>query len=501
MFLSFQKIGTVPIYLKEGVMNKKVFSILCLIFFLCWTASNFAQTSDEIKIDYTEAFRLIDIWLEAQRDYDHLPGISAAIVDNQDVIWAKGYGLADIEKNVSTDPGTIYSICSISKLFTSVAIMQLRDSGKLRLDDRIADVLPWFNLQQQLEDSGPITIRSLLTHSSGLPRESDYPYWTGPDFTFPSREQIKAKLGSQKTLYRASTYFQYSNLGLTLLGEIVAEVSGKSFDLYIKENIFDPLRMADTRTKMPESLWRGKLSTGYSALKRDGNRDMVKLFQARGIAPAAGFSSTVLDLARFASWQFRLLQNGGEEILKASTLREMHRVHWVDPDWETTWGLGFSVREVDGRTMVGHGGSCPGYRSTLNIDAHKNLAFIVMINAQGVSPNKYATGMREILKKAASIKKEEKTKGVDLEDYSGSYDEQPWWGETAVIPWQGKLALVGLPSENPGQNLTLLKHIEGDTFRRIRKDETLGEEVVFERDESGKVIRMWQHSNYNNKIK
>ncbi|MGD2294763.1 MAG: serine hydrolase [Candidatus Aminicenantes bacterium] len=480
-------------------MNKKALSFLFLLIFLCWAAPfTITAEEDKEKPDLSDAFRLIDIWLEAQRDYDSLPGISAAIVDNQEIIWSKGYGMADIEKQVKAEPGTIYSICSISKLFTSVAIMQLRDAGKLRLEDRVKDVLPWFNLQQEYEDTGPITIRSLLTHSSGLPRESDYPYWTGPDFPFPSREQLKAKLGSQKTLYPASQYFQYSNLGLSLLGEIVAEVSGIPFEQYIQENILKPLRLADTRTKLPESLWRAKLSTGYSALKRDGSRDMLPLFQAEGIGPAAGFSSTVLDLARFASWQFRVLEKGGEEILKASTLREMHRVHWVDPDWRTTWGLGFSVREVDGRTMVGHGGSCPGYRSTLNIDPFKKQAFIVMINAQGVSPNKYATGMRDVLKKASSHKNEVT---IDLEAYSGYYNAQPWWGETVILPWYGKLAVLGLPSENPAQSLTLLKHIEEDTFRRIRRDETLGEEVFFERDDSGKVVRMWQHSNYKDKIR
>jgi CubicO group peptidase (beta-lactamase class C family) len=268
---------------------------------------------------------------------------------------------------------------------------------------------------------------------------------------------------------------------------------------YIEENILKPLQMNDTRTYMPESLWRGKLSTGYSALKRDGKRDQLALFQAKGIAAAAGFSSTVEDLARFASWQLRLLKNGGQEILGASTLREMQRVHWMDPDWETTWGLGFSVYKVDGKTMFGHGGSCPGYRSTLMIDPTKKQAFIVMINAQGVSPNKYARGMREILKKAA--KKEETKTDVDLEAYAGYYNAQPWGGETAVIPWQGKLAVFGLPSDNPAERLTLLKHIKGDDFRRLRDDETLGEEVIFERDKSGKVVRMWRNSNYSDKIR
>jgi CubicO group peptidase (beta-lactamase class C family) len=481
--------------LKKTLISAPIFLLVLVL--ICISP---AFTKEKAKPDFSEAIRMIDTWLEAQRDYDNLPGISAAIVTDQEILWSKAYGMADLEKKVSSSPSTIYSICSISKLFTSVAIMKLRDAGKLRLEDLVADHLPWFNLQQQFPDTGPITIRSVLTHSSGLPRESDYPYWTGPDFPFPTQKQVKAKLGSQKTLYSPSTYFQYSNLGISLLGEIVAEVSGMPYENYIEENILKPLRLANTRTKLPESLWRGKLATGYTSKKRDGSRSMLPLFQAKGIAAAAGFSSTVEDLARFASWQFRLLEKGGEEIIKASTLREMHRVHWVDPDWKTTWGLGFSVWEVDGKTMVGHGGSCPGYRSTLTIDPSKKQAFVVMINAQGVSPSRYATGMREILKKAKDKDEKEKA-AVDLEDYAGHYDAQPWWGENAVLPWQGKLAIFGLPSENPAESLTLLKHIKGDTFRRVRKDETLGEEVVFERDKSGKVVRMWHHSNYENKIR
>jgi CubicO group peptidase (beta-lactamase class C family) len=481
-------------------MKKALIYLQVIIFLLILICIPAAFSEEKAKPDFSEAIRMIDTWLEGQRDYDNLPGISVAIVTDQEILWSKGYGMADLEKGVPSSPRTIYSICSISKLFTSVAIMKLRDEGKLRLEDLIADHLPWFNLQQQFPDQGPITIRSVLTHSSGLPRESDYPYWTGPDFPFPTEEQVKAKLGSQKTLYPPSTYFQYSNLGLTLLGEIVAEVSGMPYEKYIEENILKPLHLANTRTKLPESLWRTKLATGYTALKRDGSRGMLPLFQAKGIAPAAGFSSTVEDLALFASWQFRLLEKGGEEILKASTLREMQRVHWVDPDWKTAWELGFSAWEDDGKTMVGHGGSCPGYRSSLNIDPNKKQAFIVMINAQGVSPGKYAKGMREILKKAENKEKEEKTE-VDLEAYAGNYDAQPWWGETVVLPWQGKLAMFGLPSENPAKDLTLLKHIEGDTFRRVRDDKTLGEEVVFERDKAGKVCRMWQNSNYENKIR
>jgi CubicO group peptidase (beta-lactamase class C family) len=205
---------------REANVKKKLISVQIFLLLLVLVCIPAAFSEEKEKTDFSEAIRLIDTWLEAQRDYDNLPGISVAIVTDQEILWSKAYGMADLEKKVPSSPSTIYSICSISKLFTSVAVMQLRDAGKLRLEDLVADHLPWFNLKQQFPDEGPITIRSLLTHSSGIPRESAHPYWTGPDFPFPSSKQVKAKLGSQKTLYSPSTYFQYSNLGMSLLGAI-----------------------------------------------------------------------------------------------------------------------------------------------------------------------------------------------------------------------------------------------------------------------------------------
>ena len=136
------------------------------------------------------ALKAIDAWLEGVRIYERIPGVSAGIVVDQDLIWSNGYGYANLETKRPADADTIYSICSISKLFTSIATMQLRDAGKLRLRDSIGDHLDWFDITQAYDLSGPITIESVLTHSSGLPRESEIPYWIGPDFPFPTRENF-----------------------------------------------------------------------------------------------------------------------------------------------------------------------------------------------------------------------------------------------------------------------------------------------------------------------
>lgn len=480
-------------------MRNLILIVTLVIFANTLLAQNEATTAEVTKPDLTEAFRLIDIWLEGQKDYDKLPGISVGVIQDQDLIYAKGFGQANPDKKIATESKTIYSICSISKLFTAVAIMKLYDEEKLRLDDKVADLLPWFDLKQQYKDSGPITVRSLLTHSSGLPREANAPYWTGPDFPFPTQEKVKTGLKQQETLYPASTYFQYSNLGLTLLGEIVETITGVPYETYIQDEILTPLRLANTRTNMPESLYGQQLSIGYSALKRDGNRNKVNLFHAKGITPAAGFSSTVEDLANFAAWQFRLLTTGETEILKPSTLKNMHRVHWMNPDWKTTWGLGFSVYEADGTTLVGHGGACPGYRSTLVLNPKKKIALVAMINANGTNPSKYTRAIGSIIGKAMEGTVDT-LDGVNLEDYAGRYSPQPWWSEVIFLPWKGKLVTFSLPSTNPANEMELLKHIEGDTFRRIRKDKTLGEAFIFERDASGKVVRVKQHTNYSQKI-
>ncbi len=473
-------------------MKKIIFPFLLLLFFPL-------NGQEKDQASYDEVFRLADAWLEAQRDYDFLPGISAALVSDQDLIWEGAFGYANPDQKIPASPKTLYSICSISKLFTSVAIMKLYDEGKLRLDDEIHNLLPWFNLEQHYPESGPVTIRSLLTHSSGLPRESDHPYWSGPDFPFPSREEVREGLSHQQTLYPASTYFQYSNLGMTLLGEVVAEVSGMPYETYVEKEILRPLRLNSTKPRLPEQEWGKELAVGFSALRRDGTRYALPLFQAKGIAAAAGFSSNVEDLARFASWQFRLLENGGTEILKAATLKEMQRVQWMDPDWGTTWGLGFSIFRIDGQTIVGHGGSCPGYRSVLMMDPENKMAAVVMINAQHVDPGVYASGLGSLMKKASG--KKVSAEGFNPEEYVGTYNAQPWSGETLVVPWEGKLAVLGLPTDDPAGDMMLLKHVEGDVFVRMREDGHQGEEVRFERDGSGHVIRMWQHNNFNDKIK
>jgi len=471
-----------------------------LLALLCTPAVTAGETAPAIA-DYPEVADAVaawSVWAQNRAAVDGVPGMSVAVVHDQETIYLDAFGEADPDSGREAAPDTLYSICSISKLFTAIGVMQQRDAGALGLDDPLAKYLPWVGeLQDAHPDDEPVTLRRVLTHSAGLPRESDSPYWSGPDFDFPTREELRRTLAEQSTLYPSGRYFQYSNLGLSLAGEVVASVSGTTWENYTRSRILDPIGMQDTYTSVAAAQETGRMAAGYSQRRGSPERERLSLFEVEGIAPAAGMVSSAEDLARFASWQLRLLA-GGEGVLRASTLREMQRVHWVDPDWETTWGLGFAVFKVGERTVAGHGGGCPGFYTTFRIVPSEHLAVIVLSNAIGAEVSLYAARAIEIiapaLNKAREASEPPAERDPEFDRYVGTYDTV--WGRFAVVRWKDGLAVVDLDQRDPFDDLPTLKHVEGHTFRRVRSDdESLGEAWRFVVDADGRVQSVTSHSN------
>ena len=467
---------------------KKYFLLLILIIYSCDTQNDSVEKIQFQDKEYSEAFQLIEYWLDAQKDYEKLPGLTAVITDKDENKWAGSFGLSDGENKMNIE--NTFSICSISKLFTSVALMQLVEEGKISLDDKVEDVLPWFDINNDFDNAPDLTLKSILSHSSGLPRESNHPYWSWPDFPFPSKQAVIDELNNQEMLYPPSKYYQYSNLGLSLLGYVIEEVSGQSFDNYVNKNILIPLGMSSTKTYMSSDEYGKVLSLGYSSLNRNIEREKVNFFNADGIAAAAGFTSNVLDLAKFARWQLNLLGSDEKNILYAETLKNMHKIHWDDESISVTRGLGFGVYNLDGESWVGHGGSCPGYRSQLYISPNLGIAYSVMINSSGTSPTKYIRGIHRILSKVNLNKGDEINK---FKEFEGKYISQPWVSETYVQSWGGDLALISLPSDEP--YLSLYKHVGGDIFKKILSNNDLGQELEILRDENNNVIGYKTHQN------
>ena len=481
-------------------MRRSVAVLLMFAFAVVVAAEDPAPAlSEDQRIE--DAVAAWTAWVENDLGVSGVPAASYAFVHGDRLLASGGLGLADPTIGKKADADTLYSICSISKLFTSIAVMQLRDAGEVELDDDLGDYVSWFaTMTDAHPDDEPISIRNVLSHSAGLPRESDSPYWSGPDFDFPTSAQIQDRLASQKSLYPSGRYFQYSNLGMALLGEVIAAAAERPWADVVEDDILVPLDMNSTFTSVPEAFSTGRLAAGYSARRGSPGRERLTLFDVEGIGPAAGMASSAADLAKFARWQLKLRADGGDQVLRAATLREMQRVHWVDPDWEITWGLGFNVAERNGTTWVRHGGACPGYYTDFSILPKEELGIIVLTNAIGSNVSLYAKKAAAVLgpavKKASKCAADLPVRNPDFERYVGVYDSV--WGRLAIVFWGDGLAAVDLDSSAVDLDdwVSPLKHIEGNVFRRIRSDDdSLGEEWVFAIDADGQVVSVTSHSN------
>src|SRR5215510_14629108 len=180
--------------------------------------------------DVLGAERLFSAWMEGQIAYRGLPGIAVGVVSDQELVWAKGFGFANLEAKTPMTPATKFRMASHSKLFTAIAIMQLREQGKLRLDDPVEKHLTWFKAKPAGDDDGPITIEQLLSHSSGMQREAG-DHWTA--YEFPTAEELRSQYSNRQAAFAPSVRWKYSNLAYSVAGLVVEQVSGMKWADYV----------------------------------------------------------------------------------------------------------------------------------------------------------------------------------------------------------------------------------------------------------------------------
>jgi D-alanyl-D-alanine carboxypeptidase len=464
---------------------------------LVWTSSCPAQPAAADrhplarKPEVAASLTVLDAWITATVAQREQPGLSIGIVYDQDLIWAKGYGYAELERRVPATAATIYRIASISKLFTATAIMQLRDAGKLQLDDPVSARLPWFSIKKTYEGGPPITIRQLITHTSGLPREVSGVNWSA--HTFPSRDDMLRTLPAQETVFLPQTEWKYSNLAVSLAGEIVAEVSGEPWAQYVERHLLQPLGMVATRS-VPVANMPG-LAVGYGRRVPGRARSVEPFVDMGAESPAANLASSVEDLAKFVSLQFRDRPVGGPQVLQGSTLREMQRVQWLRPDWQSGWGLGFSIRRVGDQVRIGHPGNLPGYLTRLEIVPAQKLGVIVLTNANDGDPLRYVdqafTLVGPTVARAVAAPPTPSVPDPAWQQYVGRY---AWkFSERQIAILNGELTMIAPEDDNPWNSRLILKPVGPHTFRVVAPGFSfgaIGELLTFEMDSSGKVARL-----------
>jgi CubicO group peptidase (beta-lactamase class C family) len=469
-----------------------------VLLFLLWSPVQGAKLADDPKI--AAAIRMLEAWIESDLAYKGKPGLSIGIVHDQELIWARGFGYADVEKRIPTTTETAYRMASNTKMFTAISLMKLRDAGKLELHDPVTKHLPWFQPKGMEKNPRPITIWNLLTHTSGLPREAAAPYWT--DNEFPSPQEFRELIRTQEVIYRPEKRWKYSNLALSLGGEIVEAVSGEPYAEYVQRHILQPLGMTGSAIGISSAV-APKMAVGYGRRMPDGSRDIRPASDCKAIDPAAGLVSTLEDMARFAMLQFREDDTDGEQVLSATTLNEMHRVRWLQPDWKRGWGIGFSIWREGETTLVGHGGSLAGYRTQTAFSPADKIAVLVLTNSDDGDAGGAAGQAFKLVApaiKKATEKEEEKEFDPTWSRYAGLYRNP--WGDTQVMVGHRELLMFSPLASDLSQGVGKLIPVEEGVFRLESKSggPAVGELIQFEINGSGEVTRIKIGDNYSRRL-
>jgi CubicO group peptidase (beta-lactamase class C family) len=305
----------------------------------------------------------IDSFLQAQVKANRIPGLAVAIVQGDEIIFARGYGEAAPSEPVT--PQTQFHIGSVTKGFTALAVMQLVEQGKLELDAPVQKYLPWFKVADP-EASRQITIRHLLNHTSGLGEAGD-PNVSA--YTTTLEEQARL-LADVRPTAPVGSQFQYYNQNYRLLGLLIEQVSGQSYSDYLRSNVFEPLGMTRTITDPAEAL---NLAQGYS--RAFGFPLPQSQVCIPGALPSGYVISTAEDMARYLLAQLHNRQVDGKQMLDPESLAAMRT---PPEEIGSEYGMGWIVVE-NGNTLV-YGGALEYFQSFVAVGLKEEVGFVTLYN-------------------------------------------------------------------------------------------------------------------------
>ena len=433
-----------------------------------------------------------DRWVDSAMAKAGGVGLAIAIVKDDSVVYAKGFGVRKLGNPAPVTPKTLFAIGSTTKAMTATAVGMLVDEGRLAWDDKVADRYPGYQLRDPAL-TREVTIADLLTHRTGLPGTDDR-LWMGSRL---SRAEVIRRSRFLPATHGLRTTFDYFNIGFLTAGEIVAAVSGTSWDRFLRDRIFGPLKMTSSNTSI-----RSTDSTADVAIPhdlRDGKVVPISYRNIDNIGPAGSVNSNVLDMAQWIRFNLGGGRYQGRELLKPATHREIvtpHMLLGADPAGTAiSYGYGWFLSHLDGFNFVEHSGGIDGMITQLTLVPSEHVGVIVLTNSTGsvVGPavahgaidrllGIKADRMAEILpvdsNRAAGRRAEDSLTGarvassrpsLPLAAYAGRYF-QPMYGNATITEKGGRLlfTVAGFLDELP------LDHWQFDTFRGLWSDPIFG---------------------------
>lgn len=442
------------------LLRNIILTVSVVVLGACSTPPQKPATSARGDYAYTREYIS---WLIGQgMSDDGVTGLSIALVDDQQVVWAQGFGYADEAAGIKATPDTQYHLGSIAKVFTATAAMQLHEQGKLDIDQPLQRYLPAFSIRSRHGDTRGITARNIMTHHSGLPgyrvrgMSERHPA--------PFEEQVTA-VRDEYVATPPGTVFAYSNLGVSLLGAAIGEVSGDCYAGYMNRYLLQPLGM--TRSEFAPRI-PGK---AY----KDGKE--VEAIPLRDL-PSSSLISSASDMTRFMRMVFADGSLDGRQILKPESLREMFRVQnaGVPLDFDFRMGLGWMLSGVDvprAGAVASHGGTTLNYHTMMAVLPEHKLGVVVLsnsANAQALVAKVTEETLKLALEAKRGIVQPQKSfaaseivplSGDDLRDYAGYFETLI--GLVRVEDRDGELI-----AELMGFDFELVKHEAGHFGVRLK---------------------------------
>ena len=404
-----------------------------------------------------KAFEEIDQFVEHRTREVNMPGLVLAVTDREKLLRVVPFGYANLASGSPMQPGTMFEIGSIGKSFTNVALMQLRDEGRLDLQSPVSRYLPWFEVQS---DYGPITIHHLMTHTAGLVAGTDI----GPHGLYESWALRNSRTGAPP-----GECFRYSNIGYKTLSFLLEEVDGRPYQDAIQARVLGPMGMRDSHPVIGFET-RKRAAVGYRSFydDRPEHKDhglVPALWTEYGVGDGCQ-ASTAEDMAAY----LRMLMNRGngpagrimsEESFRLMTQRVIPTQQWGG----AYYGYGLTLADVDGHAYLGHGGSTPGFVAAAIADLDEGIGVVVLVNGYVESYGSVGMALHLLRLLRAGLRQQEippppavgdPASVSNADEYAGSYTSG---GDTLVLTARrGQLAL-----EHHGQDVVLQRRGE-DSF-------------------------------------
>jgi len=445
-----------------------------------------------------------------------VPGVAIAVIKDDRIVLAKGYGVRELGKPEPVDERTIFAIGSSSKAFTAAAIAMLVDDKKLKWDDPATQYLPGFQLYDPYA-SRELTVRDLLTHRVGLDRGDQLWYATTFD-----REEILRRVRYLKPSSSIRSRFGYQNLMFLAAGQVVRSVTGKEWDDFVRERIFVPLGMNDTGTSVRTLSRSSNVAAPHA--KFDGQVSPIPYRNIDNIAPAGAINSNVVDMAQWVRLQLGDGTYAGKPLISSVAVKEMATPQTIIrlegpmtrlyPEAHfLNYGLGWFLSDYRGRKLVEHGGAIDGMRALVAMIPEEKLGVVILTNVNGTTLSvplsyrifdmylgapardwsaemlKSMTALEEQARAAAARVESERVTGTTpslaLDKYAGNYRSDSYGDATVAID-KGKLTL------RRGPNFTgVVEHWHYDVFRVTWSDRQMGKQFVsFRLDQKGQIATM-----------